>query len=65
MSFEANVERVIAGQPYNIRRQAGRPDSEYDMFKEQELGEFLDLSKVGLEPDGHGYVCCSTLPFAE
>lgn len=48
MSFEGNIELLIAGRPFNMRQKAGNPGSEHDIYKKQDLADLLDISDVVL-----------------
>lgn len=54
MSFWRKVELHIAVPPYNIHRQAGGLDSEYVVFKKQDIAGMSDNFKVILKPAKHG-----------
>lgn len=42
----------LAGPPHNIRREAERPNSEYDVFTKKNNGEMLDMAEFALIPRG-------------
>lgn len=59
MSLGGIVELLIADPPYNIRQQVGWPDSNCDVFTNQDIADVLDPSEVSLKHDGQDYVFCS------
>ena len=59
-----NVDLIITDPPYNVRRLAGRRNSDYDVLTMEEMEECVEVISTILKPGGHGVLFCSDLQFS-
>lgn len=53
------VQLVLTDPPYNIRRERGKVDSEYDSITINQMKQVVQTIRNVLRPGGHGIVFCS------
>lgn len=54
----------LTDTPYNIRREAGRGNSDFNAFSKQDTGQMVGLREETLVFGGHGHSFCSELQFS-
>ena len=58
-----NVQLILTDPPYNIRRERGRANSEYDSLSELDMKTTVELCSKLLRPGGHLFMFCSIEQF--
>ena len=61
--LDESIDFVLADPPYNIRRQADRPNSRYDSLTYQDIDSLTELCKFAMKPGAHGIIFCSYQQF--
>ena len=63
ISLEEQVDLLLTDPPYNVRREANKGNSRYDVFYESDIMDLCDLCKHVLKPGAHGLIFCSFQQF--
>lgn len=63
VDLNANVDLLLTDPPYNIRKEGGRTNSEYDQFTENDMEELIEFAATVLKKGGHGIIFCSFSQF--
>jgi len=61
--FNQNTQLLLLDPPYNVRRNAGRDDSDYDVFTDKDMDEAITTIDSLLRPGGHAIIFCSIQQF--
>lgn len=65
ISLFERVEFVLTDPPYNIRRERGRSNSDYDVFTLQDMNELVGLFSEVMELGAHGHLFCADVQFKD
>ena len=61
--LDESVDFVLTDPPYNIRRNADRPNSDYDSMSMQDIDSLTELCKFAMKPGAHGIIFYSYQQF--
>lgn len=62
-SIVENVQLVLSDPPYNVRRQSGSANSDYDFLSKDEMKDCVDHIADLLRPGGHVILFCTVQQF--
>jgi DNA modification methylase len=65
MDIDGSVDLVLTDPPYNIRREAGRRHSSYDVLTDKGMSDFSEVVDDVLCPGGHAVIFCDFLQFGK
>jgi len=60
---EESIALFIADPPYNVRKDASKDNSDYDVFTEKDISDLCELAKFCLAPGKHGLIFCTYQQF--
>ena len=61
--FIGNTQLVLIDPPYNVRSEARKPNSEYDLLFADDMDKVLQTIDAFLRPGGHCIIFCSAQQF--
>ena len=64
-SIESKVQLILTDPPYNVRRESGTGDAEYDSLSRAEMKQVVDLVATLLRPGGHALLFCTVQQFVQ
>ena len=63
VNLEDSVDLLLTDPPYNIRKDAGKENSDHDAFSDDDMKELAEFSRKVLKKGGHGIIFCAFSQF--